>query len=176
MEYELNFTVNGKKISLQVGKTERLLDILRNRLNLTGAKESCGEGECGACSIILNGKLVNSCLVIAPQVQGGVVETIEGLSCKEAALLQEAFVKTGAIQCGFCTPALIMAAKDLLSRNSNPDKKEIREQIAGNLCRCTGYEKIVLAIEYGARELRNDREGVNSEKPIYLDRQGSGSS
>lgn len=141
-------TVNGEKHVLSVTGEERLIDLLRNQLNLTGTKEGCGEGECGACTVIMEGTLVNSCLVLAFQAQDKVIETIEGMTRQDGSLhpIQQAFLDSGAVQCGFCTPGMVLAAKAILSNNQNPSEAEIREGISGNLCRCTGYEKILEAI------------------------------
>lgn len=127
----------------------RLLDFIRKELKLTGTKEGCGEGECGACSVLIDGKLVNSCMVLLGQIDGKSVTTIEGIDEPE---LFRAFEETGAVQCGFCTPGMIMAATALLRKKSNPSVYEIKEAISGNLCRCTGYKKIVEAIERVKRE------------------------
>jgi len=136
-------TVNGHAHSVQVHPMERLLDVLREKLKLTGTKEGCGEGECGACSILLNGKLVNSCLVPALQAEGSEIITIEGLAeAGKLHTLQEAFLRCGGAQCGICTPGMLMAAYYLLKHNPNPNDAQIREGLAGNLCRCTGYKKI----------------------------------
>ena len=122
---------------------ERLLDVLREQLRLTGTKEGCGEGECGACSIKLNGRLVNSCLVPIAQVQNATITTIEGVATGDQLhAVQQAFIECGGAQCGICTPGMVMAAVDLLERNSNPTESDIRNGLAGNLCRCTGYMKI----------------------------------
>lgn len=126
----------------------RLLDVLREVLGLTGTKEGCGEGECGACTVLVDGKPVDSCLVLIGQVQGRAITTIEGLSNgKELHPLQQAFIDEGAIQCGYCTPGMILAAKALLDSNPNPGEEEIRRSISGNLCRCTGYQKIIKAVQ-----------------------------
>ena len=122
---------------------ERLLDVLREQLHLTGTKEGCGEGECGACSVLINGKIVNSCLVPVAQAEGRDIKTIEGVATGEQLdAVQQAFIECGGAQCGICTPGMVMAAVDLLSRNPNPSEGDIRNGLAGNLCRCTGYMKI----------------------------------
>ena len=140
----MKIIVNGIEYFPTVSPTMRLLDYLRKELKLTGTKEGCGEGECGACSVLIDGKLVNSCMVLLGQVDGKSVTTIEGIDEPE---LFRAFEETGAVQCGFCTPGMIMAATALLRKNLNPSVYEIKEAISGNLCRCTGYKKIVEAIE-----------------------------
>ena len=144
----LEFKVNGIARSLEVDPAQRLIDVLRDQLDLTGTKEGCGEGECGACTVILAGKAVNACLVLGLQAQGQEVVTIEGLA-QDGRLdpLQKAFIDEGAIQCGFCSPGMLMSAKALLLQNPNPGEAEIRSAIAGNLCRCTGYQKIVKAVQ-----------------------------
>jgi carbon-monoxide dehydrogenase small subunit len=144
----IRFTVNLSERDIEVPPMGRLLDVLRTDLGLTGTKEGCGEGECGACSVILDGEVINSCLVPICQVQGSRVLTVEGLA-KDGRLdpLQQAFLECGGAQCGICTPGMLIAARALLDRNSNPDREEIKEAIAGNLCRCTGYIKILDAIE-----------------------------
>jgi len=145
---KVRLKVNGRERSADVGATETLLSLLRERLGLTGTKEGCGRGECGACTVILDGEPVNACLVFAAQCDGRDVLTIEGLSeSGEIDRIQRAFVETGAVQCGFCTPGMIMSAHALLASNPRPTRDEIREAISGNLCRCTGYVKIVDAIE-----------------------------
>ncbi|TGE39782.1 (2Fe-2S)-binding protein [Desulfosporosinus fructosivorans] len=146
---ELEMTVNGMAQRVRVKPNDRLIDVLRESLGLTGAKEGCsGEGECGACTVIMNGKAVNSCLVLALQARGKEIVTIEGLEHNgELDLLQQAFIDSGAVQCGYCTPGMIMAAKALLMENPTPSEAEIRLAIAGNLCRCTGYIKIIDAIQ-----------------------------
>jgi carbon-monoxide dehydrogenase small subunit len=140
---QITFSINGNSETLQVYPLERLLDVLREQLQLTGTKEGCGEGECGACSVFLNGELVNSCLVPAVQASGATIKTIEGVSQgSELNAVQQAFVDFGGAQCGICTPGMVLAAVDLLSRNPQPTEQEIRTGLAGNLCRCTGYMKI----------------------------------
>jgi carbon-monoxide dehydrogenase small subunit len=137
-----------------VSGSETLLEVLREDLQLTGTKNGCGEGDCGACTVLLNGKAVKSCLVLAVQAASGKVTTIEGLSRPDNPHpIQRAFVQAGAVQCGFCTPGMIMAAKALLDENPSPTEEEIREALSGNLCRCTGYAKIVDAVRIAAAEL-----------------------
>ncbi len=150
---EIRFRLNHNNITIVVEPNMRLLDLLRNKFNLTGTKEGCSIGECGACTVIMNGKAVNSCLVLAGQCEGANIITIEGIE-KEGKLhpLQENFLKSGAVQCGFCTPGMIMSAYALLLENPNPTEEEIKEAIAGNLCRCTGYKQIIDAVEKSARE------------------------
>ena len=135
--------VNGEARSLSAHPMERLLDVLREQLHLTGTKEGCGEGECGACSVFINGKIVNSCLVPVAQVEGAEIKTIEGIATgDQLSAVQQAFIDCGGAQCGICTPGMVLAAVDLLGRNSNPSDADIRTGLAGNLCRCTGYMKI----------------------------------
>jgi carbon-monoxide dehydrogenase small subunit len=147
MSLTIHFKLNNKPVNIESETTRRLIDILREDLKLTGTKEGCGIGECGACTVLLNGKAVNSCLILAGQVDGAEIMTVEGLE-KNGSLhpLQENFIKHGAIQCGFCTPGMLMSAYGLLLENPNPNEEEIKEAIAGNLCRCTGYKQIVEAI------------------------------
>ncbi len=149
----IKFTVNGETVEVDVKPYETLLDVLRNKLYITGPKEGCGNGECGACTVIYNGKPVNSCLVLAPEADGAEVLTVEGLS-KDGKLhpVQEAFIEENAFQCGFCTPGFIMSVKALLDRNPKPSRDEIVEALAGNLCRCTGYQPIIKAV-YRASEM-----------------------
>jgi carbon-monoxide dehydrogenase small subunit len=152
---EIQVTVNGNRHDLRVRNNETLLEMLRERLELTGTKEGCGTGDCGACTVIMGGLAVNSCLVLAVEANGKEVLTIEGLSTAERAHpIQEAFVEAGAIQCGFCTPGMIMSAKALLDDHAEPDSNQIRKALSGNLCRCTGYVKIVEAVESAARKLK----------------------
>lgn len=148
MMKEIRLTVNGEEIYAHIEPNKTLLWFLREKLGLTGTKEGCGAGECGACTVILNGKAVNSCLVMALEADGGEVLTIEG-EAKNGQLsnLQRAFIEKNALQCGFCTPGMIMSARALLNNNPNPNREEIKEAMQGNLCRCTGYEPIIEAIE-----------------------------
>jgi carbon-monoxide dehydrogenase small subunit len=140
-------TVNGLEERLEVYPMARLLDVLRTELRLTGTKEGCGEGECGACSVLLNGEMVNSCLIPVLQVEGAEIKTIEGVaSAEQLHAVQEAFITCGGAQCGICTPGMVIAALNLLERKRAPDEQEIREALAGNLCRCTGYTKIFEAV------------------------------
>lgn len=135
--------VNGDSHTLEVSPMARLLDVLREELHLTGTKEGCGEGECGACSVFLNGRVVNSCLVPVGQVDGAEIKTIEGVATGDQLhAVQQAFIDCGGAQCGICTPGMVMAAVDLLQRNPNPTEVDIKTGLAGNLCRCTGYMKI----------------------------------
>lgn len=152
--YQIHLTVNGQPETAQVAAGMTLLELLRERLHLTGTKAGCEAGECGACTVLLDGRAVTSCLVLAVEADGAAVETIEGEADSEAlSALQRAFVEQGAIQCGFCTPGMIMAARGLLARTPHPTRAEIIETLAGNLCRCTGYEAIIAAVERAAREM-----------------------
>ncbi len=147
----IRMKVNGRDCVLEAEPLSRLLDVLRLDLGLTGTKEGCGEGECGACSVIIDGVVINSCLVPVCQVDGSNIITVEGLASDgELSRLQQSFIEYGAAQCGICIPGMLMAAKALLDSKPNPTRGEIREAIAGNLCRCTGYMKIVDAIEAAA--------------------------
>jgi carbon-monoxide dehydrogenase small subunit len=149
---EIRFAVNGEARSIRAYPMERLLDVLRHQLVLTGAKEGCGEGECGSCSVLMNGKLVNSCLVPVLQAEGADIVTIEGLAPgPELLALQQAFLECGGAQCGICTPGMIVAASHLLSRKPVPTLEDIRQGLAGNLCRCTGYIQIIEAVAQAAR-------------------------
>ena len=160
MSQTVEFTLNGKKITVNVSVDETLLDVLRDKKNLTGTKKGCGKGECGACTVIMNGNAVNACLVPAVKAAGSIVETIEGVGDeKNMHPLQESFMDLGAIQCGFCTPGMIMSAKALLDKNADPTSSEIREAMGGNICRCTGYVKIEEAIKAAADSMRTDNSG-----------------
>ena len=148
-------TVNGDALEFVCAPDESLLDVLRNRLGLTGAKEGCGTGDCGACSVTLNGRLVCSCLVLGAEVEGAEIGTIEGIASADALHpLQQAFIDHAALQCGICTPGIIVAAKALLDRNPDPTDTELRYWLAGNLCRCTGYDKIITAVQDAAQKMR----------------------
>jgi carbon-monoxide dehydrogenase small subunit len=146
------FTVNGEPVELEAPGMRRLLDVLREDLGLTGTKEGCGEGECGACSVLIDGRVVDACLVPMCQVDGSDVRTVEGLGGDALSPLQRAFLEHGGAQCGICTPGMVMAAQAYLEAGGGPDDAAIREAIAGNLCRCTGYTRIVSAIGEIARQ------------------------
>jgi carbon-monoxide dehydrogenase small subunit len=156
MKTEISFILNGSEVKVTVDRHLRLIDVLRRTMGLTGTKEGCGKGECGACTVIVDGKAVNSCLYPAHEIEGKSVMTIEGLHVHQHKLskIQQAFVDQGAIQCGYCTPGMIMSAKALLDSNPNPSDEEIREALQGNLCRCTGYVQIVEAVKQVARQLK----------------------
>ena len=151
----VNARINGDPVAFACPPDETLLDALRDRCGLTGAKEGCGTGDCGACSVLLDGRLVCSCLVLGAEADGREVSTVEGLA-EGGALhpLQEKFIEHAALQCGICTPGFLMAAKALLARSPSPSEEEIRYALAGNLCRCTGYDKIVRAVQAAAAEMR----------------------
>jgi len=157
MKMEISFVLNGSKVIVPVDGHKCLIDILRGPLGLTGTNEGCREGECGACTVIVDGRAVNSCLYPALEVEGKNVTTIEGLlePGNELSIIQQAFVDNGAIQCGFCTPGMIMSAKALLDSNPEPSEEEIREALLGNLCRCTGYVQIVDAVKQAAVKLKD---------------------
>jgi carbon-monoxide dehydrogenase small subunit len=146
MKIPIQFTINGETIDLEVKPNRTLVDVLREDLGLTGTKKGCGEGKCGSCTVLMDGRPVNACLLLAPQADGTMILTIEGLAAQEPDPLQKAFVEKGAVQCGFCTPGMILTAKALLDRKTDPRDQEIKSAIAGNLCRCTGYHKIVEAV------------------------------
>lgn len=149
---QIKLTVNGKQFELNIQPWRTLLEVLREELRLTGVKEGCGIGDCGACTVIMDGKTVNSCLVLAAEVDGKEITTIEGLSNGDKLHpIQEAFIERGGLQCGFCTPGMILSAKALLDENPNPTEDEIKRGIAGNFCRCTGYSSIIESIKAAAQ-------------------------
>lgn len=151
---KLSFLLNDAPVSLEIAPMDLLADVLRDRLGLTGTKKGCGQGECGACTVIIDRKAVNSCMIPAARVEGCHVTTIEGLKQgNNPHPIQQAFIDAGAIQCGFCTPGMILSTKALLDENPHPNKEEIRTALAGNICRCTGYKKIEQAVELAARAL-----------------------
>lgn len=150
----LNMTVNGQTVQVAVKPTWTLLHVLREALHLTGTKKGCEQGDCGACTVIMDGQAVNACLVLALQAQGRQIETVEGLATAERLHpLQESFIRHGAVQCGFCTGGQLMSAEALLRNNPDPDEAEIKTAISGNLCRCTGYTKIITAIAAAGRQM-----------------------
>jgi carbon-monoxide dehydrogenase small subunit len=156
MKKTIEFKLNGKLISREVPAHRLLLDFLRDEIGLTGTKEGCGTGDCGACTVFLNGKAVNSCLVLSGELDGADIVTIEGLKIgEELHPIQKAFLEDGGAQCGYCTPGMLMMSKALLEANPNPTEEEIRFALAGNLCRCTGYAKIVQAVQDAAAVLRS---------------------
>lgn len=156
---EISFTVNGQLQKVTVDENSRLIDLLRDELGLIGTKEGCGEGECGACTIIMDGETVASCLVMAFQADGSNILTIEGLE-NEGKLhpVQQAYIDVGAVQCGFCIPGMVLSTKSLLDKNPNPNDEEIREGLSGNLCRCTGYNKMVAATKIAAKYLEGEKD------------------
>jgi len=152
---EIRFVLNGENVRVEVPAHWTLLRLLREKLGLTGTKEGCGIGECGTCTVLLEGVPVNSCLVMAPKVEGKKVETVEGLGTRDSLHpLQKSFIDHGAVQCGFCTPGILMSSKALLDRNPRPTKEEIKDAIAGHLCRCTGYHQIIQAVEEASQSLK----------------------
>ncbi|WP_062284418.1 (2Fe-2S)-binding protein [Neomoorella mulderi] len=157
----IKLKVNGQEYQVEVPADITLLELLREYLSLTGTKEGCGKGECGACTVLMDGQAVNSCLVPAAKAEGSEVLTIEGLASPDGRLhpLQEAFISEGAVQCGFCTPGMIMSAKALLDQNPHPTREEIKVALSGNLCRCTGYAKIITAVEKAAAMIAGEGRG-----------------
>ena len=150
---EITFSVNDESKTLKVYPMERLLDVLREHLQLTGTKEGCGEGECGACSVMIDGQIVNSCLVPVAQIEGAEIKTIEGVATGDQLhAVQQAFIECGGAQCGICTPGMVMAAVSLLEKNPQPSEADIRHGLAGNLCRCTGYMKIFDSVVRACRQ------------------------
>ena len=155
MSVKVSTTINGDAVDFICEPDETLLDALRNRVGLTGAKEGCGTGDCGACSVTIDGRLVCSCLVLGAEAEGREIETVEGMADGDKLHpLQRKFIEHAALQCGICTPGFLIAARALLDRNPNPNEEEIRFGLAGNLCRCTGYDKIVRAVQDAAKEMR----------------------
>lgn len=158
LKNKIQFTINGRSHTLEVYAMARLLDVLREDLQLTGTKEGCGEGECGACTVIVDGRIVNSCLVPVGQVDGSEIKTIEGVANEEELhAVQQAFIEHGGAQCGICTPGMVLSAVDLLERNPQPTQEDIRTALAGNLCRCTGYMKIFESVLQAANKATNKR-------------------
>lgn len=154
----ITLTVNGEERKLSIDENLRLLDLLRDELGLVGTKEGCGEGECGACTVIMDGETVNSCMVMAFQADGSEITTIEGLE-RDGKIhpVQKAYIDVGAVQCGFCIPGMVLSTKALLDKNGNPTEEEIREGLSGNLCRCTGYSKMVHATELAKEYLEGEK-------------------
>lgn len=166
MKQPLELRINGRIYRVEVEPGARLLDVVRNDCGLTGTKEGCGVGECGSCSVLVDGRVQCSCLLLAHSMAGREITTIEGLTDRETGALhplQEAFVEEGACQCGFCIPGMIMASKALLDENSNPTDEEIAQGLAGNLCRCTGYSKIFKAVRRVADEMAGGTQGSNQQ-------------
>ncbi len=164
MAVAIEFTINGRYESLPVEPLDTLLTVIRDRLGLTGTKKGCDGGECGACTVLLDGEPILSCLTPAVQAHGRTVTTIEGLATDgHLHRIQEAFMEKGAVQCGFCSPGMIMATVGLLAKNPHPNETEIRQGLAGNLCRCTGYQKIVDAVLWATTDQRGGKEGRTNE-------------
>ena len=156
MEYKLYFSVNKHPVEIVIGPHLTLLQVLRDTLGLIGAKEGCGTGDCGACTVLVNGVPINSCLMLAVEAEGQEVTTIEGLAANgDLHPVQKAFIAHGGVQCGFCTPGMLLSSAALLARNSRPAEDEIRAALSGNLCRCTGYDKIVRAVQAAAEEIEH---------------------
>ena len=160
MKKRISFILNGQQHTVAVDTRELLVDFLRETLYLTGTKVGCGIGECGARTVLLDGEPVNACLVLAVSVDGGSVVTVEGLKGEEAEVLQRAFIEEGAVQCGYCTPGMLLSAKAVLDRNRRPSETEVRQAVSGNLCRCTGYERIVRAVIRAAGDMEEREEPV----------------
>lgn len=158
-DLKLSFSLNGEPVTIEASPSTLLVDLLRNQFKLTGTKVGCREGECGACTVLLDGMPVNSCILPAAKVEGRSVTTIEGIASERGELdeIQQAFMHEGAAQCGFCTPGMIMNSKALLDQNANPDEKEIRESLSGVLCRCTGYQKIIQAVATAGETKKSKR-------------------
>ena len=156
MKHTIQINVNGRVNEIEIDPWRTLLEVLRDQLNLTGTKQSCAEGHCGACTVLVDGKAVNACLMLALEAEGSDIMTIEGLAEGGGKLhpIQEAFVNYGAVQCGFCTPGMIMATKVVLEENPSPSEEEIKKALAGHLCRCTGYVQIIEAVKAAAQDMR----------------------
>jgi carbon-monoxide dehydrogenase small subunit len=154
MAVEITCTVNGKQVSLRVEPTETLVDSLRLRLGLTGTKKACGTGDCGACTVLVDGEALRSCILLTASMQGKNIVTIEGLGTPaDLHPIQEAFIEAGGIQCGFCTPGMILTIKALLDKNPNPGREEVKDALSGNLCRCTGYVKILDSVRLAVEKM-----------------------
>lgn len=163
---ELTLTVNGRQETVLVDPNDTLLEVLRDQLDLTGSKESCGEGVCGSCTVHLDGKPVRACLTLALEAEGSEIKTVEGLAGEDRLSdLQQSFVDHGAVQCGFCTPGMLMSADALLSQNPAPEKDEIKKALAGNICRCTGYTKIIQAVAHAGRPQRDCPDCLPQRRP-----------
>jgi carbon-monoxide dehydrogenase small subunit len=178
MRKHISLKVNGQQYSLEVDVKDLLLHVIRERIGLTGTKEGCGTGECGACTVLLDGTPINSCLYLAVKAEGKEILTIEGLGdSSKLHPLQQAFIDNAAVQCGYCAPGMLLSAKALLDKNPDPSEREIREGIAGNICRCTGYVKIVKAVQQAAVELQRLEHGVHGDpalgSPGCLEHEGS---
>jgi len=161
MKRVIHFTLNGFEVEVETESHKMLLDVLRDKLELTGTKEGCGQGECGACTVLVDGVAVNACLFPAFEAEGRSITTVEGLIGEGAKLhpIQQAFVDAGAVQCGFCMPGMVMSAKALLDENPTPTEEEIRAGISGNLCRCTGYVQIVEAVKLASKYIQEEKRG-----------------
>ena len=171
MRTRVSFALNGNRMEMEIEPHWTLLHLLREELEMTGTKSGCESGECGACTVIVNGKAVNSCLFPAMEIEGATVTTIEGLAKPSGELhpLQTAFIEKGAVQCGYCTPGMILSAKALLDENPNPSEEEIRHALAGNMCRCTGYVQIVQAVEAAAQVLTTQGSGETRGKDEHYE-------
>ncbi|GAB6153504.1 (2Fe-2S)-binding protein [Desulfosporosinus burensis] len=163
MKYRIQLVVNGFDYEIDVKANETLMDLLRNQMGLTGVKKGCDGGECGACVVLINGRPVNSCLVLAVELDGDIVTTIEGLDDEDSRLIQEAYIAVGAVQCGFCSPGMIVATKGLLDVNSAPTEEDINQAMVGHLCRCTGYSRTVNAVQDAAVRLKARRLKQNTQ-------------